>query len=354
MRREDAPAVARIVAARLRSGREVDLDLVARRLVRSYFDHPWPDPEIRPWICETSTGQIIGFLGVTARPLRWGPRTLRAAIIGNLVVDEEHGGAGASHTIINEFLQGPQDLAISDHALDVTRKISDRFGGATIRLLSLDWDLQLRPATITLDRRIGRRFNRMAQGLAPVANAIDTLGRRFERGPWWVERNECEVRPLTMARLAELVSHLGGDSITPIYDAESLAWIMATPRGHGEGLRAREVLNERGHTLGCFVHYVDRDSEVLHLGAELGAGERVFECLVADAISANARALNGRICPPLMREMSAKGVRYQTNSWFILHTKRPEIVAAFHGGDTYFSRLDGERWSMRFVDIADE
>lgn len=353
MRPEDAPAMARIYAARLRSGREVNVDTVTRRLLRAYFDHPWPDPEIRPIVCENEGGELIGFLGVTPRPMIWRERKLRAVIIGNLVVDEQHEGAGASHSIISEFLRGPQDFAISDYALDATRKISDRYHGATIRLLSQSWKLDLRPATITINRRVGRRFRRAAQLAAPVARAIDTVGRRLERGPWWIERNDCETRPLALPRLAQLIAGHGGDAIKPIYDAKALAWVLQTPRGCESGLRIREVLNGAGHTLGWFVHYVDQDSELLHLGAALGAGARVFDCLVADAASAGARSLTGRIIPSLMRDMSRKGARFHTESWLILHTTKPEIVAAFHAGEAFFNPMDGERWSMRFVDIGD-
>lgn len=63
MRPGDAPAVARLYAAHFRSGRRVDLEVVARRLVRTYFEHPWPDPELGSWVCESGEGQVIGFLG---------------------------------------------------------------------------------------------------------------------------------------------------------------------------------------------------------------------------------------------------------------------------------------------------
>lgn len=353
MRPEDATAVARIYASRLRSGRAVDLSVVARRLHRAYFEHPWVDPELGPLVCEGSSGRIIGFLGVVPRPMRWRGEHLRAVHIGNLVVDAEHAEVGASDAIIRAFLAGPQDLAISDHALDVTRRISERYGGATIRVWSPSWELALQPAIIAVNRRLGRRSARAARVVAPVARAIDALGRRFERGPWWIERNDCQTRPLPLDRLAELVDRYGGESIKPVYDARALAWVLDTPRGREPGLRVREVLNARGHTLGCFVHYVEEDSELLHLGAELGAGARVFDCLVADAIEAGARKLTGRVIPSLMLEMSTKGVRFQTESWLILNTRRRDIVAAFHAGDVSFNPMDGERWSMRFVDVDD-
>ena len=353
MRPADVPAVARLYAARLRSGRAIDLDLIARRLRRAYFEHPWVDRELGPFVGEDERGRIIGFLGVVPRPMQWGRERLRGVVIGNLVVDAESAQAGASHAIINAFLQGPQDLAISDYALDRTRRISERYGGATIRLMSQSWTLPLRPAVLTIDRYLRRRFVRAAALLKPGARAIDTLGRRVERGPWKIERNDCEVRSMSLTRLARLVEVHGGDAIKPSYDAGALAWVLGTPQGHGSGLRAREVLNSRGHTLGCFVHYVDGDSELLHLGAALGAGRRVFECLVADAVDAGARTLTGRIVPSLMLEMSAMGVRFQTKSWLILNTRRADIVAAFHQGNAFFNPMDGERWSMRFVDVDD-
>ena len=356
MREQDAPAVAHLFAARFRSTRSVDVEVVARRLVRAYFEHPWPDPDIGPWLLEAEHGRVIGFLGVTPRHFRWQGRTLRAAMIGNLMVDAEHPDAGGSSRIISAFLEGPQDLAISDSALDITRKISNRFRGATIRLLSQSWRLGLQQATTVVEGLVRNRRDPASRALRRLAVALDDLGREVGRGPWRLPTSECQVVPLPVARFAELLTEHSADqpeSIVPIYDAASLAWVLHTPRGGEHGLRMREVKNAAGHTLGWFVHYVERDAELIHIGSVLGAGQRVFDCAMLDAAAAGACAMTGRIVPGLMREMSIRGARYATRDWTILHTRSPEIVAAFHAGAVNLQPMDGERWSMRFVDVAD-
>lgn len=351
MRPDDALAVARLFAARFREQRAVDLDLIGRRLVRSYFEHPWPDSQIRPWVQEGETGEVIGFLGLTPRPLRWGSKTLLAALIGNLMVDARYAEAGASAQLIGAFLQGPQDLAISDAARDITRKICTRFGGETIRLLSQSWHLDLRPATRALTRLRDPSAYRISRTLMPVVDALDQMGRRMDRGPWKLPANAYQTRPLTPERLADLIAEHGAETLHPIYDAEALRWLLQTPPSRQSNLRAREVIDDRGNTLGWFVYFVERDAELIHIGAELGAGQRVFDCLVRDAATTGAQALTGRIVPSLMMAMSDRGATFATRDWTILYTHDPEIVAAFHAGDVFVQPMDCERWLMRFVDV---
>lgn len=353
---DDVPQVARLYADRLLPKAQADADptLVQRRLVQAYFEHPWPSDDIASIVCEDDGGRIIGFLGVTPRPMVWRGEALRAAIIGNLVVAQDKAAAGASHSIISQFVAGPQDLAISDFALDVTRRISDRYGGATIRLLSQFWSLDLSPATLAAQSRVAQRLGPAQSLLRPMARAIDAADRRVRRGPWWMEPAQSSVHPLSMQRMAQLIDEHGGDSIKPVYTAETLERLLAPPRGLEGRIVAREVKNPDGHTLGSFVFYLDGDAELVHMGAALGAGDRVFRAAVQHATERGAGAMTGRILPPLMRDMSRAGARFYTDSWLILHTRRPDIVAAFHAGDVFFNALDGEVWSMRFVAVDDQ
>src|SRR6185369_4160823 len=119
---------------------------------------------------------------------------------------------------------------------------------------------------------------------------------------------------------------------------------------HGE-LRMRAVYNDKREWHGWYLYYLARDgvSEVIQLAARDGFVDVVLRRLLVDAWRSGAIAVRGRLDPRHLETLSNR------HCWLrredpatLVHTRDPELLAAFHSGEAFISRLEGEWW-MRFV-----
>src|SRR5207249_10440499 len=111
---------------------------------------PWVDVRRSCLGCEEGGGRIVGFVGVGRRGLSMNGHRLLAAISSRFVVDPAGRAGVVAVRLAKAFLDGPQDLSISDEATDVSRRIWEGLGGTTSLLHSLHWTRPLRPARLAL------------------------------------------------------------------------------------------------------------------------------------------------------------------------------------------------------------
>src|SRR5205807_8138589 len=81
---------------------------------RVFLENPSRDPSLPSLVYEEDDGRIVGFLGVVPRRMMMNRRALQAAISSQFVVDPNSHTAVAAVQLANTFLDGPQDLSISD------------------------------------------------------------------------------------------------------------------------------------------------------------------------------------------------------------------------------------------------
>jgi hypothetical protein len=82
---------------------------------------------------------------------------------------------------------------------------------------------------------------------------------------------------------------------------------------------------------------------VLQLVTRKDAPGAVLDALLADAWSAGATMVSGRLEPSLVREMSARHCYFrQADHWTLAQTKDPEVLATIAAGNAFLSRLEGE------------
>ena len=354
--RDDIPEVGDLFIQVFRPGARPSRERVLEYFEQVYFENPWYDPEIPSLVYDDGVGGLIGFLGVVARPMRLHRRPLRAAIPGSLMVrpgPPERTDPFAPLALVREFLQGQQDLALTDTASEDSRKIWERCGGVTSRLYSFRWLRPIRPFALALDTLRHRGGARAAAALArPLCRIADVAIRRTRIGPFRCAEHGCRVEELRVENAVERFSNLTHHSLVPAYDEATLDWLLrmaASKRGHGK-LRSALVRDGSGSVLGWYIYYLKAGatSEVLQIVANPYTIDRVFSCLLEEAVRGGTNALVGRLDPLFMQELSRRHCLIRPAEWVLVHARDARILDPFRTGEALFTGLEGERW-MRFM-----
>jgi hypothetical protein len=344
----DIPAVARLFSRVYPGAHWVSHSECEAYFHQIFFANPWFDPQLPSWVAHEGS-RIVGFIGVLARPMRYRGRPLRAAVVSQLMVDQERPHGTAAALLLRKALAGPQALTISDGANDASRRMWEALGGLNSALYSLQWRRLLRPAQYALERIAGRA--RAAALLAkPIAVIADAYGaqRRTLRRPVALREE-----PLDAAALLDgLRGAAACVAVAPEYDCASLEWILAQARAkrrHGE-LQSALLRAAGGEIGGWFLYYLNGGtSRVLQVHAREGSEHAVLDHLFHHAWARGAAALEGRMEPRLARALGERHSLFlSTSVYALLHARDPEVLAALARGDAFFSRLEGEWW-MRFI-----
>lgn len=327
---------------------------VSQSECETYFRHiflgnPWVDAELPSWVAQEGS-RVVGFIGVLPRPMRYAGRSLRAAVVSQLMVDQEKPRRTAAALLLRRALSGPQDLTISDGANETSRRMWEALGGLTSTLYSLQWRRLLRPAQFALQRVAGGRAGAAALLAKPIAAVADAYGARLRslKRPAFLREE-----PLEAAALLEGLRRAAKPAtLAPDYDLATLEWILGeakAKRRHGE-LQARLLRGSDDEIHGWFLYYLNpHASKVLQLHAREGSEHAVLDHLFHHAWSRGATALEGRMEPKLARALGERHSLFlSTSVYALLHSRDPEVLGALARGDAFFSRLEGEWW-MRFT-----
>jgi len=313
-----------------------------------FFTSPWVDERMPSWVAMEGA-RAVGFIGVMPRPMRLRGRALQAAVVTQLMVEQEKRHGMAAAQLLRKALAGPQALTISDGANESSRKMWEALGGLTSTLYSLQWRRLLRPAQSALQRASslhGRAAALLATPVAVLADAYAAHYRALRRPSRLIEE------PLETAALLEALERAAQRvALSPRYDTASLEWLLSqasAKRRYGE-LHARLLREPGGAIAGWFLYYANAaTSKVLQLHAHEGAERAVLDHLFQHAWRRGATVIEGRMEPRLARVLGQRHCLFQSTSAFALvHSRDAEVLAALARGDAFFSRLEGEWW-MRF------
>jgi hypothetical protein len=314
-----------------------------------FFANPWIDPRLPSWVAMEGA-RAVGFIGVMPRPMRLRGQAVQAAVVTQLMVEQDgrHGVVAAQ--LLRKALAGPQALTISDGANETSRRMWEALGGLTSMLYSLQWRRLLRPAQSTLQRASsphGRAAAFFATPMAALADVCNAYYRSLPRASDLIEE------PLDAGALLDGLGHAARRvALSPDYDLASLAWLLdqvRAKRRHGE-LQACRLRLPGGAIAGWFLYYLNGGtSKVLQLHAREDAEHAVMDHLFSHAWRGGASAIEGRMEPRLAHGLGRRRCLFHTSSVYTLvHSRDATLLAAFARGDAFFSRLEGEWW-MRFV-----
>jgi hypothetical protein len=318
------------------------------------FHNPWYDPETPSLVFEDPEGRIIGFLGVTPRPMLLRGQPIRVAISYHFMVEPDSRSSLAGVQLLKSFFSGPQDLSMTDGAGDVGRKVWEGVGGVTAFLPSLQWVRILRPSRVALSH-VGKRFSfpSIARMLFPIADLSDAAAARLLPRFFPTALPDCSAEEPDAAILLRYLTQFSKTrAIQPVYDDQSLQWAL-NQAGKMSLLGSLEkvlVRDQQGEVLGWYLYYLvpGGTSTVLQLAAKRNRFGAILDHLFDHARRHGASVLVGRLEPQYMQELTDRNCYFnRLGSWALVHSTNSELLHAIQRGDAFLSKLEGE-WCLLF------
>lgn len=310
---------------------------------------PWRDDTLPSLVCEDGAGRIVGCLGVMPRRMRIGDRSIRAAISHSFMVEPGSRASLAALALARAFLSGGQDLSVAEGG-GPSRRILESLGGSTSLLYSLRWTRPLRPARYVLSYLKRRGLPApLAAAFAPLGSVADLLAPRIAGASIAAPRSRLTGQELAAGDLLACLSGAAADrALRPRYDGEFLGWfldLLAARQGRGRFEKVA-VRDDSGALVGWYLFYLNPGgiSEVVQIGATRGFMGDVVDHLFERAYRGGAVAVSGQMDPAAFQALAARRCMFHHDgiSWFLVHSRDPEVLPAIHRGDAFLTRLEGE------------
>jgi len=321
-----------------------------------FFQNPWFDSHIGSLVYEEGR-RVVAFLGIVPRPMSVNGKPIQAAFGSGLVVHPESRWTLPGPQLLAAFMDGKQDLAMTDTASELSQQIWVELGGSTSAAHSLQWARPLRPCSYALYAmsRFGREGISGAGGRAcrilhKTVNAVAARIplRRLRRPPGGVTEEELEIDTLLHSCLPGCSA---GYSLRPEYNRESLGWLldfMSRMKAYGN-LRKVALRGATKEIIGWFIYYAKRGgiADVVQIGATKLHMKTVFDHLLCDAWNHGAVCLHGRLEIRRAQELSQSRCFFWGTIPLLFRARNPELARLVQQGDAFLSRLDGE-WCLKF------
>ena len=357
--REDLPAAVDLLLSGGQAAPGVSPEQIRAYCEAVYFDSPWANPDIPSLVTVDAGGRLEGFVGVVPRTMRLGDETLTAAVPGNFVVRAGPDGkvnSFAALAMLKRLFAGPQDLTFTDTANEASRRLWEASGAVNPSTYSLDWFRLIKPATAILQMiEIARGMPLPMSGIAHAGAGIADVGGAPLLAR--MARNKAAIftlEPLAPQALLPLLSGRDRHQMAGRYTAEDLAWVLdgVAAKAAGRTLRQSLVLDEQGTQAGAFLYILDRKgvAQVLAAPAKEGRFDLVLQAMVSDAAGRGASVVTGAVQPRQAAAYKGQRCFLMCNQWTLVHSRRAEVLDAFHRGAVRLTALDGERWT-RFSDL---
>lgn len=345
---DDIPAVAHLFRGVFLKNAKRGAHSLEDTLKREFFEHPWRDPNLPSLVFADAKGGVTGFIGVRPLRLRFNGEPVMAAVGGSLMVDDPTHNALTGARLLRSFLNGPQDLSVSESANAVSQPMWDKLGGRTEPAYSMDWLRVFKPAGLTIAVAADRFAP--ARLLRPFAAAFDWCAARVRRNPLRVDTGFDKGVDVDTDEIVEAILRLSpSDGLRPDWDRESLRWFIeqAAEKERFGPLVRRVVHDRHGATVGAYVYCVRARGVALVLQIFAGprAAEDVVDDLIADAGRRGAVAVRGRVQPELADILLRRRAVFLHVSSMVVRSKRSELLKAIQAGQATITGLASESWS---------
>lgn len=314
------------------------------------FNNPWYNDNVRSLVYEDSNGRIKGFLGVIPRSFNFHGENILVGVSQHLMVDQV---PLASLQLFKEFLAGPQDLSVTDMAVDIGKPLWERLGGETIYLHSIYWRKPIKVLSFFSSMVLPHAYNR--KYFAPVKLMLQLAERATAKIPISILKFDNSGFLLKILYendfLQNIESFQKNKSLIPVYNANSLSWLfrrLSNEKRFGEFQKVK-VLSEKDELLGWFLYNLLKDgtSHVLQIVANDNTIETVLKALFYDAYSKGAIELLGRLDPGFMKTFfDHKCLFMPGRNWMLAYSRNKEIINSLHNNNVFFTRLEGDLWFL--------
>lgn len=315
-----------------------------------FLDDRWRNEDAGPLVHQDRDGKVTGFIGSALRPMVWGGQPILARVSAQFMVDpESRGWVGVN--LLNRFMRGPQDLTIVDEANTASRLLWEGLGGTTALGHSMRWLYPIRPARLGLSLllRNHHSITRFAMPLAtPATKPLDAMASRILKRRFKSPQDDFSGADVTENDIDTCLAEFNRrEGVRPDYTPQTYRWLLMRARQMKRNGRFRMVIvrTKEGKVAGWYLYYVKPGgiSEVLQVYATPDYMADVVEHLFRSAREDGATGLSGRLDHAIAQTLSERGCVFACGlPWFLVHSRRPELVNTFHHGKAFFSRIDGE------------
>jgi hypothetical protein len=351
------PEVAALELKVFRRGRGRAGPALERYFAKVFFHNPWRDCAL-PSFVYLHRGRVVAFIGVVARPMEFNGRRILVGVASQLMADTEAYRGFAGLALMKRFLEGPQELSITDGATEPAYAVWTAMGAKVARLYSLEWLRILRPARY-LQGRLRQHPKAAVRGMArwifPGCWLADAALSKLPFQAVSPPVTELRGEPVGAGELLQCVEEIGWrDALKPCYDPASFQWLLdeaATARSRGE-LRTVVVRDPGGTRAGWYVYYAKPGGVfiVLQIGAAARRMDKVLLALWRDAWAQGAVAVRGQVVPRHLLDFHLRHCTFHyLGNGVLVHSRDPQLMACVLQGEAALTRLDGEWW-MRFAD----
>jgi len=353
---DDIPQVAALKWRFLHNGNGSAPPAMESYIRELFFHGPFAEKTLPSLVYENEHGRVVGFMGVLRRRMSSHGKPIEAAVASSLVVDPDSRSTMAGLKLVNWFLSGKQDLAMTDTANQVTQQIWARLGGRTVALYTMHWSRPLRPAlyAVYAASRLGKGClsEAFALGCKPICRIVDAIAARLPSSPFRQTSRLISEEDLTAeALVACLHDFPASHSLRPECEAGSTRWLldfMARMNAYGS-LRKVLLRNRENKIIGWYLYCLRRGGvgEVVQVGTAHSSFAVVLDHLSYDAWSHGAIALHGRLDSRISQESLGKYCFYFPGNRLLVHSRDPELTRQIQNGSAFLTRLDGE-WCLKF------
>lgn len=346
---DDATAVANLFQAVFRQSKAPAPASLADYFVDIYLSRPWFDAEIGALVYLDNDGRVRGFIGVNVVPMIWQGRSIRAAYAGSLMVEAPENDPLAGARLLRAYLNGAQDLSISETANTASFGMWRKLGGEMVVSRSYEWVRVLRP--LSLAATVAARKLPVLNGVRPVTSWLDAIAAKAL--PSLPQLSTTTGRDVAPCELADVILQTAaGYALRPAFDPAALSYLLAhAARKENRGAPvARIVHDRRGEPIGGYLAHGDKHGvlRVLQTFSLPAKADLVVDDVIATAQRIGASGVAGNTQPEMMPRLQTLGCLYVLRYVTVVHARDPTLRAAAHNADVVLNGIGGECW-MRML-----
>lgn len=361
----DADAIARLFCDVFRNGSSADEDQLRAYLEKLYL-HPEDNGGIGSLVHETSSGDISGFLGGYAAPMVFENKRLLAAICGSFMVKDPKGEPLTAPRLMKVFLNGPQDLSLSETASEVSHTMWTKLGGITLPDYSWTWHRSLRPTNylLTVSSARSNLLKAAFPVIKPVTNFLDSslLKRNAHAGKSWLALGQPKNQSADLVTPIDHSTFIGlfekctdRFSPRPAFHKTQLLQLLDDSKQKSKigPMEVAKINGKRNEPIGMLIYHKghDRVFRVLQMLSLPKAESQVLEAVLNYANWSGAVAVTGRTQPNFIPEILGRRIFLSNHNATVVHSRDSEIVAAYIRGKGFANGLVGEYWNRLNGDI---
>jgi hypothetical protein len=321
-----------------------------------YFGNPWFDQNLPSLVYRTVDGSVSGFLGRLPFGMAFRGEPIKAVVGGNFMVDPDLRDSFAGPKLLKSFLGGPQDITYSDTGDRKALRMWARHETRPALAQSFHWLKILKPA----------QFSAVLLRNKAWINAAGFLGKPFIRLTDFgfklaSKRNvEGHLRELDLDTLWQAINEASKRrSLSVTHSRRTVEWLLekACQKQQFGSLCSFGVYDDSNELMGWFLYYPNRGNvgQVLQVCTRSDRIGPILGHLFNHAADQGSVALIGRLDPIYAAEFTESYCMfYQRSEYVIVHSKRQDLLNAFHSGDLFLTRFEGEWWSRLQGDDFDD